>query len=118
MSKPIPQDYGCLLREIEERIRSAPYEALRKVNRESISLYRDIGRLIAERQRDAGWGRSVVEALPADLQAEPLGIGGFSARNIWRMRNFYLTYHEDGKLQPMVAEIGCMHNLLPTRSRI
>ena len=56
MSKSIPQDYGSLLGEIKERIRSAQYEALRKVNRELISLYWHIGRLIVERQRDASWG--------------------------------------------------------------
>ncbi len=39
--QPIPQDYGRLLGEIKERIRSAQYEALRKVNRELISLYWD-----------------------------------------------------------------------------
>ena len=82
MSEPIPQDYGRLLGEIKERIRSAQYEALRKVNRELISLYWDIGSLIVERQRDAGWGRSVVETLANDLQAEFPGIGGFSAANL------------------------------------
>jgi len=112
MSKPIPQDYGRLLGEIKERIRSAQYEALRKVNRELISLYWDIGRLIVERQRDAGWGRSVVESLSRDLQAEFPGIGGFSVRNVWNMRNLFLTYSENEKLQPLVAEIGWMHNLL------
>lgn len=112
MSKPIPQDYGRLLGEIEERSPSAQYEALRKGNRELISLYWNIGRLIAERQRDTGWGKSGVEILAADLQAEFLGIGGFSVRNIWRMRNFYLTYHENETLPPLVAEIGWMHNLL------
>ena len=111
MSEPIPQDYGRLLGEIKERIRSAQYEALRKVNRELISLYWDIGRLIVERQRDAGWRRSVVEILAEDLQAELPGIGGFSACNIWRMRNFYLTYHDNEKLPPLVAEIGWTHNL-------
>lgn len=83
MSEPIPQDYGHFLGEIKERIRSAQYEALRKVNRELISLYWDIGRLIVERQRGAGWGKSVVENLAEDLQAEFPGIAGFSARNIW-----------------------------------
>jgi len=111
MSKPIPQDYGCLLGEIEERIRSAQYEALRKVNRELISLYWDIGRLIAERQRDAGRGKSVVQTLAADLQAKSPGIGSFSARNIWRLRHFYLTHHDNEELPP-VAGIGWMHNLL------
>ncbi len=110
--QPIPQDYGRLLGEIKERIRSAQYEALRKVNRELISLYWDIGRLIVERQRDAGWGKSVVETLAEDLQDESRGIGGFSARNIWRMRSFYLTNHDNEKLPPLVAEIGWTHNLI------
>lgn len=112
MSEPAPQDYGRLLGEIKERIRSAQYEALRKVNSELISLYWDIGRLIVERQRDAGWGRSVVETLAEDLQAEFPGIGGFSAANLWRMRLFYDTYAGNEKLAPMVREIGWSHNLL------
>jgi predicted nuclease of restriction endonuclease-like (RecB) superfamily len=112
MSEPVPQDYGRLLGEIKERIRSAQYEALRKVNSELISLYWDIGRLIVERQRDAGWGKSVVETLAEDLQAEFPGIGGFSAANLWRMRLFYDTYADNEKLAPMVREIGWTHNLL------
>lgn len=44
MNEPVPQDYGRLLGEIKERIRSARYEALRRVNRELISLYWDIRR--------------------------------------------------------------------------
>ncbi len=110
--QPKPQDYGRLLGEIKERIRSAQYEALRKVNRELISLYWDIGRLIVERQRDAGWGKSVVETLASDLQAEFPGIGGFSAANLWRMRHFYDTYAGNEKLAPMVREIGWSHNLI------
>jgi len=112
MSEPAPRDYGRLLGEVKERIRAARYEALRKVNTELISLYWDIGRLIVDRQRDAGWGRSVVETLAGDLQAEFPGIGGFSARNIWRMREFYLAYRENEKLTPLVAEIGWTHNLV------
>ena len=112
MSETIPQDYGRLLGEVKERIRSAQYEALRKVNRELISLYWDIGRLIVERQRDAGWGRSVVETLAEDLRAEFHGIGGFSAANLWRMRLFYDTYADNEKLAPLVREIGWSHNLI------
>jgi len=112
MTEPIPQDYAELLGDVKERIRSAQYEALRKVNRELISLYWDIGRLIVERQRDAGWGRSVVETLANDLQAEFPGIGGFSAANLWRMRLFYDTYADNEKLAPLVREIGWSHNLI------
>jgi hypothetical protein len=117
MSDPMPQDYGHLLGEIKERIRSAQYEALRKVNRELISLYWDIGRRIIERQRDAGWGKPVVENLAEDLQAEFPGIGGFFAANLWPMRFFYDTYADNEKHAPLVREIGRMHNLIMAKCK-
>jgi predicted nuclease of restriction endonuclease-like (RecB) superfamily len=106
------ENYRSLLVEVKHRIRSAQYEALKAVNRELMTLYWDIGKAIVSRQEVAGWGKSVVEQLAQDLQAEFFGIGGFSARNIWNMRNFYVTYHSNEKLQPLVAEIGWTHNLV------
>jgi predicted nuclease of restriction endonuclease-like (RecB) superfamily len=107
-----PADYQNLLGEIQQRIRSAQYEALKAVNQELIALYWDIGRLIVDRQQAAGWGKAIVEQLACDIRATFPGISGFSARNVWNMRIFYLTYHQNSKLQPMVAEIGWTHNLV------
>ena len=104
--------YPALLKEIKERIRSAQYDALKAVNKELISLYWDIGRIIVERQKGESWGKSVVIQLSIDIQNEFPGISGFSARNIWRMRFFYLTYKGNQKLSPMVAELGWTHNLI------
>ncbi len=112
MSNPISDNYRHLLMEIKQRIRSAQYEALKAVNREMINLYWDIGQIIVTQQQGASWGKSVVEQLAKDLQAEFPGISGFSARNIWRMRDFYLTYHSKEILPPMVAEIGWTHNIV------
>ncbi|WP_066426340.1 YhcG family protein [Anabaena sp. 4-3] len=112
MSKPIPDDYKNLLMEVKQRIRSAQYEALKAVNKELIALYWDIGKMIVTQQQEADWGKSVVEQLAKDLQTEFAGISGFSARNIWRMRDFYLTYHSKENLPPLVAEIGWTHNIV------
>ncbi|GAA6621002.1 YhcG family protein [Scytonema sp. NUACC26] len=112
MSKPIPDDYKNLLVEVKQRIRSAQYEALKAVNKELIALYWDIDKIIVTRQQGSSWGKSVVEQLAKDLQAEFPGISGFSARNIWNMRSFYVTYSQNEKLQPLVAEIGWTHNLV------
>ncbi|MBD2054467.1 DUF1016 domain-containing protein [Oculatella sp. FACHB-28] len=108
----IAAGYGQLLGEIKQRIRSAQYAALKSVNKELIALYWDIGRLIVERQQGATWGKSIVEQLAKDLQTEFPGISGFSARNIWNMRSFYLSYSQNEKLQPLVAEISWSHNLV------
>jgi predicted nuclease of restriction endonuclease-like (RecB) superfamily len=105
-------EYSSLLGEIKQRIRSAQYEALKAVNKELIALYWDIGRLIVSRQQGKTWGKSIVEQIAKDLQAEFPGISGFSARNIWRMREFYLSYCNSEKLTPLVAEISWTHNLV------
>jgi predicted nuclease of restriction endonuclease-like (RecB) superfamily len=63
MDKPTPEEYGNLLIQIKQRIRSAQYEALKAVNKELIALYWDIGKLIIERQQGNSWGKSVVEEL-------------------------------------------------------
>jgi len=104
--------YNTFLTEIKDRIRKAQYEALKAVNKELISLYWDIGSIIVERQEKYGWGKSIVENLASDLQSEYPGIKGFSARNLWNMRNFYVLYRNDQKLQPMVAEISWTKNLV------
>ncbi|MGL5062761.1 MAG: PDDEXK nuclease domain-containing protein [Microcoleus sp.] len=112
MTDATPEDYKNLLIEVKQKIRSAQYEALKAVNKQLIALYWDIGKTIVTRQEGASWGKSVVEQLAKDLQAEFPGISGFSARNIWNMRSFYTTYNQNEKLQPMVAEIGWTHNLV------
>ena len=105
-------EYSRLLAEIKERVRSAQYEALKAVNKELVGLYWDIGRMIVERQADAQHGSAIAEQLSKDLRAELPGIGGFSRRNIFYMREFYLLYHDDERVQPLVAQIGWTHNLV------
>ena len=109
---PAHASYSALLGEIKERIRSAQYAALRAVNLELLSLYWDIGRLIVERQQGETWGRAVVENLAKDLRAEFPGVSGFSAANLWRIKQFYEAYAEDEKLAPLVREISWTKNLV------
>ena len=111
-NSPAQDSYHALLIEIKERIRSAQYAALRAVNLELLSLYWDIGRLIDQRQQGETWGRAVVENLAKDLRAEFPGIGGFSAANLWRIKQFYEAYAKDEKLAPLVREISWTKNLV------
>ncbi len=109
----LPQaSYLSLLGEIKERIRSAQLAALRSVNRELIELYWDVGRLIVQKQQGETWGRRVVETLAADLRKDFPGVTGFSAANLWRIKNFYEAYCEDEKLAPLVREISWTKNLV------
>ncbi|MDP4131041.1 MAG: PDDEXK nuclease domain-containing protein [Bacteroidota bacterium] len=110
MAKGSPdREYKAFLREIKERVYQSQYEAMKQVNKALIGLYWEIGKSIAEKQQQHKWGKSIVERLAEDLQKEFPGMEGFSSRNVWRMRMFYLEYR---KLPPMVAEIGWSHNIL------
>ena len=109
---PSPVDYSQLLAEVKERVRSAQYAALKAVNTELVALYWDLGRIIVERQDQAGWGKSVVERLSQDLRREFPGVAGFSVQNLWYMRQFHMEYRGNERLQPLVGEIAWAHNLV------
>ena len=101
-----------MLASVKERIHAAQYSALKQVNRELVRLYWDIGRVIVERQEEEQWGKAVIRRLAADLQTEFPGTRGYSVRNLWSMRQFYVEYKESEKLQSLTAEIGWTHNLV------
>lgn len=129
----IPSGYGAFVNNLKERIHAAQIRAALSVNRELLDLYWDIGKGIVERQTTEAWGRSVVEKLATDLHNEFPKVAGFSERNIWRMRAFFLawlpgsaTLHHDlqpilpqavaelrkAKLPQAVAEIPWGHNVV------
>ncbi len=105
-------DYAALLASVKARVLAAQYEAFKAVNKELVVLYWDIGRMIVERQANAEHGSAIAEQLASDLHAEFPGIKGFSRRNVFYMREFYLLYCGDERVQLLVAQIGWTHNLI------
>ena len=112
MNKIRQSDYLSFVKEIKEKIYQAQLKAMKAVNRELLALYSDIGKTIVEKQELFGWGKSVVETLAKDLQNEFPGMLGFSSRNLWLMRSYYIEYKDNKKLQPLVAEISWTHNVV------
>jgi predicted nuclease of restriction endonuclease-like (RecB) superfamily len=109
-------DYPAFLAALKERILHARTTAARAVNHELVLLYWDIGRSIVEKQQTAGWGDSVVERLAADLRAAFPDMRGFSADNVWRMRQFFAEYSEPNFLEQAVPELKKARRQLPVRS--
>lgn len=106
------KEYGDFLVLVKNRIRQAQYQALRAANQQLLALCWDLGESIHRKQETLGWGRSVVETLARDLQAEFPGQHGFSATNLWLMRQFYEEYQNQPNLQPLVGEISWTKNVL------
>ena len=105
------ENFTTFVKDIKTKILSSQYEALKAVNKELINLYWEIGKNIVEKQELFGWGKSVVQNLSYELQKEFVGMKGFSERNLWNMRNFYIEYKGNIKLQTLSAQIGWSHNI-------
>lgn len=74
-------------------IKSAILQSQRKVarnaNAELLSLYYGIGKYVSEHTRTNTWGTNAIETISQQLVRELLGLRGFSATAIKRMRIFY-----------------------------
>ena len=90
--------------EVISIIDNARESAFRAVNRELINMYWGIGEYVSRSVADGGWGKSVVNDFSDFIQNRYVGIRGFSASNIWRMKQFYETYHGNEKLATLLRE--------------
>lgn len=98
--------------EIVGLIQSARERAYRAVNTELVNLYWQVGEVISRRVDEAGWGKKTIEALSLHIRTTNPGIRGFSASNLWRMRQFFETYRHNEILAPLVRELTWSHHML------
>jgi len=92
-------------------IESAKQRAYRAANTELIDLYWAIGQYVSQKINTEGWGKNTVQLLANYIQLHQPSLRGFSAQNIWRMRQFFEVYQHDIKLSPLVRELTWTHNL-------
>ena len=97
MSNQLTHDPGQF-DEVIHIIDNARSRAMKAVNAELIQMYWEIGSYVSGRVKNGGWGKSVVADFSEFLQAHYPGTRGFSAQNIWRMKQFYETYCDNEKL--------------------
>ena len=99
------QEFQKQFNEILIAINNAKSRVYSNINKELISLYWDIGKYISEKVEKKLWGKSIVENLANYIYQEQPNLKGYSARNLWRMKQFYETYKDYKFLSPVVAEI-------------
>lgn len=111
-SNLIDKEYNGFIIDIKNKIRNSQYEAMKAVNKTLINLYWGIGKEIYNQQQEKGWGKSIVEVLANEIKKDFPDVQGFSARNLWRMRNLYVEYKDSEILPPLVAEISWSKNII------
>ena len=107
----LPVDYVETLTEIKERIRKERLRVVLAANSAMVCLYWDIGRMILDRQRQAGWGAKVIDRLSADLREAFPDSKGLSPRNLKYMRAFAMAWPDRSIVQEALAQITWFHNI-------
>lgn len=113
LDNPVPsgEEYARFLDDLKTRIRAAQVRAALSVNRELVLLYWQIGRAIAARQEEYGWGAQVIARLSSDLRRAFPDMKGFSPRNLHYMRAFAAAYPDEQFVQQVVAQLPWGHNV-------
>lgn len=119
----VDADYADWIADIKSRYRSAQVKVAVKVNAEKLLFNRQLGRDLVQKKAEERWGAGVVEQVSLDLKREFPNADGFSVRNLWYMKQWYLFYADDdaeGKLQRVGGEWShfytknCTYNLNST----
>ena len=98
--------------EILSIIHAGRSKAFEAVNVALIDTYWAIGHQLSDKVTDAGWGKGVVTELGTWLGVQAPELKGFSASNLWRMKQFYETYVALPKLATLLRELSWSKHLL------
>ncbi len=95
--------YKSWLEALKKRIHASQIKAAIKVNSELLNLYWQLGQEIILKQNEANWGDAIIDQLSKDLTTAFPGMKGFSKRNLFYIRQWYLFYAEGLKKVPQLA---------------
>src|SRR5829696_1255877 len=99
-STPAAADFDTVVGLID----AARRRAFQAVNTALIDLYWAVGEHISGRVASASWGQGTVQALAEHIYRRVPNARGFSARNLWRMMQFFETYRGQPKLAALLRE--------------
>jgi predicted nuclease of restriction endonuclease-like (RecB) superfamily len=113
----IDADYADWIADIKSRYRSAQVKAAVKVNAEKLLFNWQLGRDLVQKKAEERWGTGVVEQVSLDLKREFPDAVGFSVRNLWYMKQWYLFYTQGGDtiLKQLGAELQRIENQYTTK---
>jgi len=99
-------EYINWIKSLKIKIREAQNKVTFSINSQLLELYWELGRELALRQRDTNWGSKYIEATAKELRSSFPQIKGFSRRNLYAMRQWYMFYSQENEFMPQgVAQI-------------
>ena len=99
------RDGEAAFAEVVGLIRAARQRAAQAVNIQVVDLYWCIGQYLHRKIEADGWAKGTVMQLAAYIARREPGRRGFSAQNLWRMRQFYQAYPAAETLSTLLREL-------------
>lgn len=112
----ILKNYKVIIKELKSVILASRYRAAALANKELLTLYFSVGKLISDKSREGEWGTGVLEKLSEDLQKELPGLRGFGSTNLKRMRIFYEAWNAEYAIRPLLTDELKTAKNLPKKS--
>lgn len=101
----LDSDYVQWIYDVKQRFRKAQIKAAVKVNSEQLLFNWQLGRDLVERKAEEKWGNGIVEQVSLDLQAAFPETKGFSARNLWFMKQWYSFYASKAETAALISNL-------------
>jgi predicted nuclease of restriction endonuclease-like (RecB) superfamily len=100
----LTKEYKTFFHKIKENIQRSRQIAILKINNELINLYYNLGKEIYLKQKESDWGSNLIGQIEKDLKKEFPNVKGFSRRNLFYMKKFYLFFKTENVPQ-LVAQL-------------
>lgn len=101
----LDSEYVQWIHEIKQRYRNSQIKAAVKVNSEQLLFNWQLGRDLVVRKAEEKWGTGIVNQVSLDLQAEFPETKGFSARNLWFMKQWYAFYATNPEFKGLISNV-------------
>ena len=97
---------------IIELINKAQNKVYSVINQELVLLNWEIGKHVSQKVNSGDWGDGIVIQLATYIKEEHPNLRGFTKRGLYRMKQFYETYHEIEKVSPLLTQLTWSNHLM------
>ena len=87
-------------------------QVLSHANRELIILYYNVGKYLTEISAKYKWGDGYIDNIAGSIAVANPSIKGFDRRNLYRMKQFYLTYPDPEFVVTLSSQLSWSSNVL------
>lgn len=98
-------EYRDWLQDVKNRYRNAQIKAAVKVNSEQLLFNWQMGHDLVTLRAEEKWGTGIVEQISLDLKDAFPNVNGFSARNLWFMKQWYSFYSTNPETAELILSL-------------